>query len=333
MEISGTDDDVHGVKLSWNKVTGATAYGIQKWNPGGNGDTRGWDTVDADKDDQTTVMTTSETSYTDDDDLDAGGTYWYIVRAVNGDVQSPWSAPVSGSAKADPPTALALSIDPTATNMVRITWAAADDATGYELEWIKGGLADFTQFTSQESKTLSATSTYYSHSGLTPGTRYSYRLRAVLPQGVMSVWQDDNIQVVTRPVAPDISATAVDHDTMKLTWDMVGLDGSGVPVGDYEIERRKTGDTAWIPVVRSTETDETALCDSAKQECTAYDNGVTSDNNAATLEENTKYFYRVRVSKNDLTDLPEGSVGDDSGPGLTSYWDYTSQRTSDAPDN
>ena len=319
-------DDVHQVKVSWNKVTGATAYAIQKWNVPIN-DSPTWMVVDANGT-EVEGTTTTDTSYTDTG-VEEGRSYWYIVRSVNGDVMSPWSAPVSGMARADKPPFLALVVVPTGTNSVRISWAAHDDATGYELEWIKGGLTDFTEFTSQESKTLPASPAYYSHSGLTAGTRYSYRLRAVLPQDVQSAWQEDNIQVVTRPVAPGVSATAVDHNTMKVTWDMVRLEDAGVPITDYELERRKTGETTWIPVEQSELSGEEADC--ANKKCSAYDNGALPDNASATLDANTKYYYRVRVAKNDLANLPDGAVGDNDGSDLTSYWGYASQGTSAEP--
>ena len=314
---TGEGNDVTpGVKLSWNAVSGATGYELQEWVGSS------WVMIDADDDTSNSVMSTSETSYTDITGVIAGTANYYIVRAVNGDVKSDWSNPVSGSAKATPPSAITPVLDPTGQTIVRLTWPAVAGAISYELEWIEGGLATFTEFTSQQDKTLPATPTYYSHTGLKAGTRYSYRLRAVLPLDVTSQWPTNTAQVVTRPLAPQLSATALDHDTMKLTWDMVGLDSDGVDsADDYEIERRESGETTWTPVTLTTG-DGAFAC--ANKKCSA--------NDELALDENTKYFYRIRVSKDDLTDLPSGAVGTSGNP-ITSYWDNASQRTSDDPDS
>ncbi len=307
--VDATADGTVGVKISWNKVNGATGYELQEWNAGA--------TPPAWQDLTGTAGTTPEssTSVTDTSGVTAGGgPYYYIVRAVNGDVTSAWSAPASGSAKATAPGAITLQVEPTGQTMIRLTWPANDDATSYELEWIEGGLEAFTDFTSQTKVTLPATPNYYSHTGLKAGTRYSYRLRAVLPQDVKSTWPTASTQVVTRPLAPGLSATAVGHDTMKLTFDMVGLDGAGLAAAaDYQVQSRESGSTTWTAVTLvAAGTAGGFECDTATKMCTA--------NDSATLTENTTYFYRIRASN-----TPTGV------PAVTSYWSMTRQRTSDDP--
>ena len=201
--------------------------------------------------------------------------------------------------------------------MVRLTWAAVPNAISYELEWLEGGLEAFSEFTSQTKETLPATPTFFAHMGRTAGTRYSYRLRAVLPQGVMSAWPTASTQVVTRPLAPSLSATAIDYQTMKLTFGMVGLDGAGLETAEnYTVERRASGVTDWTPVaLMTTGTAEEGGfdCDTAAKRCTANDD--------ATLTENTTYFYRIRATGDPTGNAPE----------VVSYWTTARQRTSANP--
>ena len=322
-----TTDTGAGVKISWSKVTGATAYDVEKWNP----ETPGWETFDANGAEDGT--STTATSFTDTGTgVVAGGSYWYIIRSLNGDVRSDWSAPVNGSAKQTDPPAMTLNLEPTGTNMIRLTWAAVANAESYELEWIEGALDAFTGFTSQTKVTLPATPTYYAHTGLKAGTRYSYRIRAMLPQDVTST-AGTLAQAVTRPLAPNLSLTAIDHETMKLTWTMVALDGAGLEtVDNYTIERRKSGETAWVPITPLADTFD---CVEADKECTVNDGGIQSGvdadndgNDDPQLSDNTKYYYRIRAT----ADLAEVLADDKLDvPAVTSYWDYASQRTSADP--
>jgi titin len=313
-----TADNNAGVKISWNKVTGATSYELQEWNNTASA----WQNAAGDATPSVTTIT-SGTSFTDTEDVVAGGSYYYIVRAVNGDVTSDWSTPVNGSAQQTAPGTMTLHLEPTARTMIRLTWAAVDNATSYELEWIEGGLTEFTSFTSQQKVTLPATPIYYAHSGLKAGTRYSYRIKAILPQDVESA-AGTVAQAVTRPDAPQLSVTAIDHETMKLTWSMVGLDGDGLGTADnYDIERRASGETDWMDVTLATgNADEGGFaCVDADKECSA--------NDGADLDENTKYFYRIRSTDDPDADNAAGKL---DAPAVTSYWDYASQRTSDDPD-
>jgi hypothetical protein len=301
-------------------VNGADGYEIQKWIGAE------WVTLDLDDDDQTTIMYTTMTTYTDTHDTPtgnvvmAGGTYHYIVRAVSGDVTSSWTSDVSAMTKPTAPTQQpVLHLDPTGQTTVRLTWApeSGDEAayTGWELQYVKGAATaenlELDNFTKM-SMTLPATPMYDTMSNLEAGTLYSYRIRGTLSQGIMGAWSDVE-QIITRPATPQLTASSVSSASIKLTWTNVnppGFDDDDALTGaDYELQRRKTGGNTWADV------DTTSGVSCASGECTITDE-PTGD---AALEGNVTYFYRIRVA---TTPTVPGGLSE-----IKSYWYNAAART------
>ena len=107
----------------------------------------------------------------------------------------------------------------TGQNMIRLSWESVPGATVYHLEFLEGaqGHAVFEDvITSPTRRTISGNFNNYVHSGLKAGTQYSYRLRAVLPEGNGSWTSDDGdqpsyratVQPFTKPAAPDLTVTS-----------------------------------------------------------------------------------------------------------------------------
>ena len=177
-------------------------------------------------------------------------------------------------------------------------------ATAYHLEWLEGAQAAAVfdnPNTNARRITISGNFRNYVHTGLKPGTQYSYRIRAVLADGEGD-WTTADVQPWTKPAAPDVSAAATDSDTITLTWKATTTDA-----GAYRVEWRiaQSGD-AWQAVT------ETVTAGSCTTTCELVDDG---------LEPSTHYQYRVRA---------EAAAG---AGGHNSYWDYTNQRTPAAPSN
>jgi hypothetical protein len=318
-----TDNTDPRIKVSWDAVTAADGYEIQKWDTA----TSAWVMIDLDTDDNTTMATT-ETSYTDPPtgglQDGAGETFYYVVRAVKGAVSSDWSGFVAGTTRpaAANLAAPSLDVEPTGQTMVRLTWEAVPGATSYDLQYAEGA-ADDTQFEDDRftstTKSLAASPAYYVLPGLKTGTRYTFRLQGVLSSEVSSEWSTET-QVVTRPARPDLTATATTTEAddgaitvqIELTWDAVMLDGGHVTVrGDYEIQRRLTTgtDTSWsVDVTALTLVNETCTATVA---CKVVDDDVDGS---------TRYEYRIRVVKDDLTPADT--------PTVSSYWNNDTARTS-----
>ena len=313
-----TDDTAPGIKLTWNMVTGATGYEIQRWNTG----TSAWVDLDADGDTTTTgASPTTMTTFTHVESgvIGAGETHYYIVRAVSGDVSSDWTTAVAGSTKATTPTGTqALSLEPTGMTMVRLTWGALTGAISYELEWVEGDL-DAAGFgndrVQRNTMTLTADRTFYTHMGRTAGSYYTYRIRGVLPLDVKGPWSDPQ-DVITRPLSPRLSADDATVSSITLTWAPISIDENGdgtmtelVDAANYVVERQAPGSGDWVA------TNGTVSCVAADDECMVVD-GNTDSAAADALSAGSLYRYRIRVAAS-----PSGV------PAITSYWSYRSQTT------
>lgn len=308
------DPAVPQIKLTWNKVAGATGYEIQKWSATNSA----W--RDLAGEEGSTPAASGKTTHTDTGDgVTAGMTYYYIVRATSGDVKSSWTDDVAGMTKATAPDAPTLHLAPVGQTMVRLTWAAASDdttsKTGWEVEYYEGDLDVFTTHTKQMSlPALSVTPMYHTHRNLKPGTRYSYRIRGTLGQGVTTAWSEVG-QIITKPANPSLKASSVTSTSIKLEWTLTkpaGLgetDADGFDCGEYEIQRRKTGVNTWAAV------DDDPTLTGTK--CAITDDGAADDTDG--LDKNTLYYYRLRVATTptDPADHPE----------IKSYWNMANART------
>src|SRR5262249_61425917 len=103
--------------------------------------------------------------------------YAYRVRAINGDVPSPYSNEVGGTTQ--PPTTVPtapsnLAATPSSQTQITLAWKDnSSDETGFEVER-KTGTGSYARIAS-----LDLNTTTYVDSGLTAATSCTYRVRAV----------------------------------------------------------------------------------------------------------------------------------------------------------
>ena len=158
----------------------------------------------------------------------AGVSYTYQVRALRGTELSGGSnyqtVEAGAVAGAEPPGSPAgLTAVGTDESRIDLSWVAPDgDPTGYELEWSLDGAAGWVAVDPAHS----GTDTSYGHAGLTAGTEYFYRVRALNAAGA-GEWSE--LASATTPAAtntpatgtPTITGTAQVGET--LTADVSGI--------------------------------------------------------------------------------------------------------------
>jgi hypothetical protein len=216
------------------------------------------------------------TSHTDTG-LAAGTTYWYQGRACNPDVCSAWSSPVSQSTVPAGTTlvltypwnhdlAVSGSNNPTRFDL---TWPAVTGAVRYELQ------RSTTSATVGFVTIVDANVTSHTDTGLTPNTRYWYRVRACNTAGCGAF--SPAVDALTAPGTPGFTLTYpwnphqpvsdTNHPTrLVATW--------AAPAGGVTITVQRRPPSGWTVIA----------------------SGLTGTSHAdGGLAHNTTYEYRVRA--------------------------------------
>lgn len=171
--------------------------------------------------------------------LVAGATYFYQVRARNSAGWGPWSQPPTsavplGVLPPDPPSPRAERNGSTAMD---IYWDPPYDdgggtITGYQLEWSATGV----EGTFRSLASPSATARSHTHTGLTPGADYHYRIRArnSVGWGEWSQTVRESTESASVPAAPTLTAQANGATEISLSWNKPN--SGGAPITHYELE-------------------------------------------------------------------------------------------------
>lgn len=251
-EVSASAVSPTQVNLFWSAPSGftITSYKIEYKVGGGS---------------YTTLVTTSGLTATSTNyshtGLTTGTQYSYKIYAINSvgtsvasvEVSATPSASSVGSLPSSPTGLVATPISPTQANL---SWNAPSNGgypiTGYRIEYRigAGSYADLVQTTG------SATTTY-SHTGMTAGQVYVYRVYAITSFG-QSEKPSTETTVNLKPASsasspgapPALSATAVSPTQVSLSWTAPSNNG-GYQISGYKIEVKK-GSTAYSTLTAST---------------------------------------------------------------------------------
>lgn len=163
--LKNTTATYSGINISWNSVNGATGYAVYR---------------KSDSTDWKMIGTSSSLSYTDEDTLTNGKTYYYTVRAYKGTQETAlankynskyWSSFDPDGVQAVYITVPDISSTVSAEAGIRVSWKAVEGAAGYAVY----------RKTSETGWGMIATtvsSSYTDKSGMTNGKEYYYTVRA-----------------------------------------------------------------------------------------------------------------------------------------------------------
>ncbi len=163
-DITARYNKAAGIKLEWQKITGATGYAVYRKSYSGNDD---WVRV-------ATISGNSTLTWTDTSVKNENGTvYKYTIRALAGSNKSTLSGCRSaGRTMVRLLSRSITSVSKPAAGSIKVTWTTSSAVTGYEIRFIANGkVVDTVTVTSYKTgvKTVS---------GLKSGVEYQVQVRA-----------------------------------------------------------------------------------------------------------------------------------------------------------
>ena len=253
LDAASTAPTIDTITLYWTEPgdggSDITGYELRVWD----GST--WVTVAS--------PAADDTSYAHED-LAPGTRYYYVLRASNAIGNSDWSADVSGMTTGGNPDAPELTAMATSSTSVRLTWTVPAEngtpITGYQLvrwnnadpgAWGTDNLLTGSALANTDAETV----TEFVDTGLTAGTKYYYRIRA-LPQPIDTDtppdgttddegWSADDTDdatsvttpgnTLTAPGTPTVSGTPT-ANSITFTWTEATVTAGGPEITGYDVQ-------------------------------------------------------------------------------------------------
>lgn len=192
--------DVDSITLNWNKVSKATGYQVEMYTNGT------WKTL----------STLSGTSYTASD-LSQKTAYRFRVRAIRNynyiNYYGDYTEKDITIRPANTPEGLSSSVNTSSSNT--ITWESMNGVSGYSVyQWIG---------TSDSYKKLGDTAyPYYTNSGKSSGTMYTYRVKAYyVSDNVMQYSKPAQVVTCTLPANVTVTTAKRSGSNISLAWNKV----------------------------------------------------------------------------------------------------------------
>ena len=192
--------DVDSITLNWNKVSKATGYQVEMYTNGT------WKTL----------STLSGTSYTASD-LSQNTAYRFRVRAIRNynyiNYYGDYTEKDITIRPANTPEGLSSSVNTSSSNT--ITWESVNGVSGYSVyQWIG---------TTDSYKKLGDTAyPYYTNSGKSSGTMYTYRVKAYyVSDNVMQYSKPAQVVTCTLPANVTVKTAKRSGSNISLAWNKV----------------------------------------------------------------------------------------------------------------
>ena len=209
--VTKSENTADGVKISWNKVKGASEYYVYRKGSDGKYTRLG-------KSSGNTLNYTDKTA-------ESGSTYTYTVRAVSGDSIGTYKSTSTIYCLAYPVIRSVSNVQ----NGIHISWNKVKGASEYYL-YRKGSDGVYSRLASVSESTLS-----YTDKKAVNGEKYVYTLRAVNKNTISAYHSLKGIVCLSVPV---LDKAASKQDGMHISW-------KSVKGADAYYIYRKTGNGSW----------------------------------------------------------------------------------------
>ena len=302
------------VELTWDAPAddgGApiTGYRVQQSE---DGDT--WTDVEAD-------TASADTSYTVTG-LPNGSQRWYRVTALNEAGEGAQALAVSAAARTVPGAVTIESVSEEDGALV-VTLSGPDDdggspVTAYEYS-LDGGATWHT---------AAQTASPLRIDGLTNGTAYDVRVRAVNAAGTSDATATTTVTPRTSPSATRGLTVTPGNGTAELTWDAPAEDG-GAPITGYLIEQSEDGGLTWTVVEADTASTDTSYTVTGLPNGSSLSFRVTALNAAGAGDSSSAVTTTPRtvpgtvsdvsVTESNRTLIVDFTAPDDGGAPITAY--------------
>lgn len=170
--------------------------------------------------------------------ITAGGEYKVRARAYNSKASeySDWSA-YSGNVGTIPAAPAGITtIRANSETSIYLEWSTVDNATSYDIEYTTK--EEYFDGSDQTTTKTGIESNHFELTGLTSGTKYFLRVRAVNKDGASSWTEPKSVVIGTKPAAPTTwssTTTAITGEKLTLYWVHNTEDGSSQTYADLEI--------------------------------------------------------------------------------------------------
>jgi titin len=221
--------------------------------------------------------------------LSAGKTYYYYIWAEDSHGVIERSNTVSATIV---PTPTGLTAGAGSGISITLSWITVSGATGYKVEYQTNSSAEWTPI--QETVTTAR----YTHSGLTEGITYAYRVKALINSSESGYSATVSRTAWPAPNAPtNVTAALQGTNSISVSW------GAVAEVNGYNVEKWSSNSSQWMSFNSYTTTsftDSNLSSGTYRYRVRAYNNNVSSG----------------WVTSNDATvSASSGGGGDDGGGG------------------